>query len=119
MQNELQNKRIRKGDRVLVLAGNDKGKTGEVLSRSEDRVLIQGVNVRKKHLRHTQQTQQMGQKTGRIIDREVPIHISNVALCTAQGERLKIKVKQAKDGRKLVHGAAGKETVYRTVKKPA
>lgn len=110
---------IRKGDRVKVIAGNDKGKMGEVLDRSEDRVLVQGVNVRKKHLKHTQETQQMQGKGGRIIDREVPIHISNVALCDAQGERLKVKVKQAKDSRELVYKAAGKETVYRTVKKPA
>ncbi len=109
---------IRKGDRVTVIAGNDKGKAGEVLSRAEDRVVVQGVNVRKKHLKHTQQTQQMG-SSGRIIEREVAIHISNVALCSAQGKPLKVRVKQAADHRELVYGAAGKETVYRTVKKPA
>lgn len=115
----MENKWIRKGDRVLVIAGNDKGKTGEVLSRTEDRVLIQGVNVRKKHMKHTQQTQQMQGQAGRIIDREVPIHISNVALCSAQGTRLKVSVKQGKDKRELVYKAAGKQTVYRAVKKPA
>ncbi len=75
---------IRKGDRVLVIAGNDRGKAGEVLGRSEDRVLIQGVNVRKKHLKRTQQTQ-----GGRVVEMEVPIHISNVCLCDRDGKRLK------------------------------
>jgi large subunit ribosomal protein L24 len=75
---------IKRGDRVLVIAGNDKGKTGEVLSRSEDRILVQGVNVRKKHLKPTQQAQ-----GGRIIDMEVPVHISNVCLCDKEGKRMK------------------------------
>lgn len=79
-------KSIRKGDRVLVIAGNDRGKTGEVLTRSEDRVLIQGINVRKKHLKRTQQTQ-----GGRIVEMEVPIHVSNVCLCDQEGKRLKAK----------------------------
>lgn len=80
-------KSIRKGDRILVIAGNDRGKTGEVLSRGEDRVLVQGINVRKKHLKRTQQTQ-----GGRIVEMEVPIHISNVCLCDKEGNRIK-KVK--------------------------
>jgi len=75
---------IKKGDRVLVIAGNDRGKTGEVLSRSEERVLIQGINVRKKHMKRTQETQ-----GGRIIDMEVPIHVSNVCLCDKDGTRMK------------------------------
>lgn len=77
-------KTIRKGDRVLVIAGNDRGKTGEVLSKSEERVLVQGINVRKKHMKRTQQTQ-----GGRVIEMEVPIHISNVCLCDKEGNRLK------------------------------
>lgn len=82
-------KNIRKGDRVLVIAGNDRGKTGEVLARGEDRVLIQGINVRKKHLKRTQQTQ-----GGRVVEMEVPIHISNVCLCDKEGKRLKVKAKK-------------------------
>ncbi len=75
---------IRKGDRVLVIAGNDRGKSGEVLSRSEDRVIVQGIQMRKKHLKRTQQTQ-----GGRIVEMETPIHISNVSLCDKEGKRLK------------------------------
>lgn len=79
-------KSIRRGDRVLVIAGNDRGKSGEVIGRSEDRVLIQGVNIRKKHMKRTQQTQ-----GGRIIEMESPIHVSNVCLCDKDGNRLKGK----------------------------
>jgi large subunit ribosomal protein L24 len=106
---------IRKGDRVLVTAGNEKGKTGEVLTRSEDRVLIQGVNIRKKHMKRTQQAQ-----GARIIEMEVPIHISNVKLCDKEGKTFKLSVRQEAAGkRELVYKTGNKETVYRSVKKPA
>lgn len=75
-------KKIRKGVEVLVIAGNDKGKKGAVLARLEDRVLVQGVNVRKKHLKRNQQT-----AGGRVVDMEMPIHISNVALSAKEGEK--------------------------------
>lgn len=90
-------KAIRKGDRVLVIAGNDRGKTGEVLGRSEDRVLIQGVNIRKKHMKRTQETQ-----GGRIVEMEVPIHVSNVCLCDKEGNRLKSKEAAPKRSSKKV-----------------
>jgi large subunit ribosomal protein L24 len=106
---------IRKGDRVVVIAGNEKGKTGEVLSRSEERVLIQGVNIRKKHLKRTQETQ-----GPRIIDMEVPLHISNVALCDKEGTPLKLSVRLGDNGqRDLVYKAGTEEVVYRSVKKLA
>jgi large subunit ribosomal protein L24 len=106
---------IRKGDRVKVIAGNDKGKMGEVLGRAEDRVLVSGVNIRKKHLKRTQQSQ-----GARIIEMEVPIHISNVALCDKEGQILKINVRKEKSGeRELVYQSGDKDSVYRSVKKPA
>jgi large subunit ribosomal protein L24 len=107
---------IRKGDQVKVIAGNDKGKIGEVLGREEERVLVKGVNIRKKHLKRTERSQ-----GARIIEMEVPIHVSNVALCDKEGKILKVKVRQEKkDGqRELVYKAGNKETVYRAVKKPA
>ena len=46
---EIQNKRIKKGDKVVITAGNDRGETGIVLSRTEERAIVQGINVRKKH----------------------------------------------------------------------
>src|SRR5580658_9403813 len=104
---------IKKGERVLVIAGNDRGKSGEVLSRGEDRVIIQGINIRKKHMKRTQETQ-----GGRIIEMEVPIHISNVCLCSKDGKRLKVHVKHEKDGqRDLVHKTGTKGTVHRSIKK--
>lgn len=106
---------IRKGDRVLVTSGNDKGKAGEVLSRTDDRIVVQGVNIRKKHMRRTQEMQ-----GGRIIEMEVPIHVSNVKLCNKDNQPLRLKVKVEKNGeRSLVYRDGSKETVYRSVKKPA
>jgi large subunit ribosomal protein L24 len=64
---------IRRDDQVFVIAGNDKGKQGKVKSRSEDRVVVEGVNMRKKHLKPTQQMQ-----GGRVVEMEMSIHISNV-----------------------------------------
>jgi large subunit ribosomal protein L24 len=67
---------IRKGDQVIITAGNDKGATGEVLRviTKTDRVVVQGVNVRTKHLKPTQQSPQGG-----LLRKEMPIHISNVS----------------------------------------
>lgn len=68
--------KIKKGDTVMVLVGKDKGKTGEVLSVSpkENKVLIAGVNIVKKHKKPTVNSQ------GQIVEVEKPIHISNVSL---------------------------------------
>lgn len=106
---------IRKGDRVLVMSGNDKGKAGEVLSRDDNRVVVQGINMRKKHMRRTQEVQ-----GGRIIEMEMPIHISNVRLCNKDNQPLNIAVKIEKNGeRSLVYREGAKKVVYRSVKKPA
>jgi large subunit ribosomal protein L24 len=104
---------IRKGDRVLVIAGNNKGKSGEVLVRGDDSVVIQDVNMRKKHMKRTQETQ-----GGRIIEMEMPVHISNVCLCDKEGKALKVRSRTNKEGvRELVYGERNKEAVYRSVKK--
>src|SRR3990167_8600194 len=90
---------IRKGDLVKVVAGNDKGKTGEVIGRIEDRVLVKDVNIRKKHLKRTQESQ-----GARIVEMEVPIHVSNVALCDKEGNVLKVNVREEESGeRELVY----------------
>lgn len=69
--------KIRKGDRVHVLAGKDVGKEGEVMRvlRERDRVIVDGVNVVKRHQKSTSPTQ-----PGGIIEKDMPIHVSNVAL---------------------------------------
>ncbi|ANT65835.1 MULTISPECIES: 50S ribosomal protein L24 [Prosthecochloris] len=66
---------VKKNDTVQVIAGNDKGKTGKVLKAmpKEGRVIVEGVNIRKRHVRPTQTHPQ-----GAIIEREFPIHASNV-----------------------------------------
>lgn len=104
---------IRKGDRVVVTAGNDKGKVGTVLSRGLKRVLVQGINIRKKHMKRQQEAQ-----PAQIVDMEVPIHISNVRICSEDGKPVKIRVKVNSDGNKeLVYRLDGNEKVYRSVKK--
>jgi large subunit ribosomal protein L24 len=92
-------KKIRKGDKVVVLTGKDKGKQGTVLRVFEDdRVLVENVNMIK---RHTKPNPNKG-VTGGIIDREAPIHLSNVALhnpATGKGERVGFRM--MKDGTKV------------------
>jgi large subunit ribosomal protein L24 len=68
--------KIRKGDRVVVLTGKDKGQRGDVLRMfpSENRALVQGVNIVRRHQRQTPQSE------GGIISKEMPIHLSNLAL---------------------------------------
>jgi large subunit ribosomal protein L24 len=91
--------RIRKGDEVVVLAGRDKGKRGTVLRRIDaDHVVVEGVNRVKKH----QRPNPMKGITGGIVDKDLPIHISNVALfnpASKKGDR--IGVKTLEDGRKV------------------
>jgi large subunit ribosomal protein L24 len=69
--------KLRKGDRVKVIAGKDVGKDGVIMRviPEKDRVIVEGVNVAKKHQRPTRATMQAG-----IIDKDMPIHVSNVAL---------------------------------------
>ncbi len=103
---------IKKGDKVLVIAGNEKGKMGTVLARKSDRVVVQGLNIRKKHAKRKTQMDKG------IIEMETPIHASNVAVCTEDGKRLKLKVKLSSKGKKqLVYMDKDKEVVYRELQK--
>ena len=90
--------RIKKGDQVLVIAGADKGKKGEVVRVAGDKLVVQNVNIIK---RHTKPNPQAGQAGG-IVEREAPIHISNVMLfnsAAGKGDRVGFKVLE--DGRKV------------------
>lgn len=90
--------KIRKGDYVVLLTGKDKGKGGEVLKvmPKENRALVQGVNMIKRHQRQTPQ------QDGGIITREAPVHISNLALEDPKdGKPTRIGFKTLKDGRKV------------------
>ena len=105
---------IRRGDQVLIRSGNEKGKTGKVLFRMEDRVIVEGINIRKKHLKRTQETQ-----GGRIVEMEAPVHVSNVCLCDKDNNPLFVHVKIEKGERSLVYRKGAKDVVYRSLKKPA
>jgi large subunit ribosomal protein L24 len=89
--------KIRKGDKVVVLAGKDKGKTGSVLSviPAETRAVVQGLNL---HRRHTKQS--ASQDAG-IFTKEAPIHLSNLALVDAAGKPTRIGFKIQDDGKKV------------------
>jgi large subunit ribosomal protein L24 len=91
--------RIRKGDEVVVLSGRDKGKRGTVLRRIDaEHVVVEGVNRVKKN----QRPNPMKGVTGGIIDKDLPIHVSNVALfnpATKKADRVGVKTLQ--DGRKV------------------
>ena len=90
--------KIKKGDKVVVTTGRDKGKRGEVLKvmPDEGRVIVAGVNVVKRHTRQTMRTQ------GGIVSKEAPIHVSNVAFADPKtGEATRVGFKVLADGRKV------------------
>jgi len=90
--------KVKKGDRVIVTTGRDKGKKGEVLKvfPKEDRALVSGVNVVKRHQRQTQRVQ------GGIVNKESPIHLSNIAhIDPSSGQATRVGFKVLGDGRKV------------------
>lgn len=106
------NKRLRPGDEVLVITGNDRGRTGKIISSADDRIVIEGINVRKKHMKRTQQNQK-----GQIIDIECPIHVSNVKPYV-DGKGVKLRARFNKAGEKELYYLDGnKQLLYRPVKK--
>ena len=110
---KLQNKWVNEGDTVVVLAGNDKGKSGKVISRTSTRVTIEGLNTRKKTMRKSEQAPK-----GQILEIEMPMHASNVRLCDKEGNPIKVTVKQNAEGKKeLCYENSGKQLVHRTLTK--
>jgi len=90
--------KIRKGDEVIAITGKDKGKRGTVIKVLEGAVLVQGINVVKKH----QKPNPIRGQVGGIIDREMPLDISNIALfnpATQKGDRVGIRTLE--DGRRV------------------
>jgi large subunit ribosomal protein L24 len=91
--------KIKKGDRVEVLTGKDRGKKGEVMHAlpKEGKVIVDGVNVARKHQRATRATMQGG-----IIDKDMPIPVANVALiCPSCGKRTRVGYRFDNDGTKV------------------
>ena len=90
--------KIRKGDRVILMTGRDKGKKGEVLKvmTEENRVLVSGINMIKRH------TKQTAREQGGIVTKEAAVHISNVAHVDPKtGEATRVGFKNLADGRKV------------------
>jgi large subunit ribosomal protein L24 len=93
--------RIRKGDQVMVISGKDRGKTGTVLAvmPKKERVTVEGLNMIKRHQRPTQTAG--GQRGGGVIEREGPIHVSNVMLVDPKdGKPTRIGI-EIEDGKRL------------------
>jgi large subunit ribosomal protein L24 len=91
-------RKIRKGDNVVVIAGRDKGKRGQVTRVTETQVVVGGVNQVKKH----QRPNPMKNEPGGIVNKEMPLHVSNVAVwnpVTQKADRVGIRVLE--DGRKV------------------
>ncbi|MDQ0453919.1 50S ribosomal protein L24 [Rhizobium paknamense] len=88
--------KIRKGDKVVVLTGKDKGQSGEVLQvlPKEDRAVVRGINVVKRHQRQTQ-----SQEAG-IVSKEAPIHLSNLSIVDKDGKPTRVGFKVV-DGKKV------------------
>ena len=100
--------KIRKGDEIIVIAGRDKGKRGKVVLRTDaDRVVIEGINVVKKHTKPNP----MKGEAGGIIQKNMPIHQSNVAIFNATtGKADRVGVKVLDDGKKVrVYKSSGEE----------
>jgi len=101
--------KIKKGDRVVVLTGKDKGRQGEVLRviPKEDRVVVSGLNIVQRHTRPTQMDPQGG-----IKNKEAPIHVSNVAIVDSKGKPTRVgfrvdgdkKVRVAKTTGEVING---------------
>ncbi len=90
--------KIRKGDKVVVLSGRDKGREGEVLRvmPTDSRALVRGINVIKRHQRQTPRQE------GGVISKEAPIHLSNLALKDpSSGKPTRVGFKTLTDGRKV------------------
>lgn len=106
-------KTIRKGDKVIAIAGNFKGQTGEVINRIGEKIVVQGLNVCKKHVKKSQANPQGG-----IIEMEKGIHVSNLKVLNSEDKPVKLKARHSEKGKKeLVYKQDDTHVVHRAVKK--
>ena len=107
-------KKIRSGDRVVVISGDSKGQHGIVKSYRDDKVVIEGINICKKAIRPNQQNPKGG-----FVEIEAPIHVSNVRPCDAEGRPLKVKISVNEQGERQLCAIAknGQKTVLRSIKR--
>lgn len=100
---------VKTGDKVVVIAGKDKTKTGRILKvfPKEGRVLVEGVNIVKRHTKPN-----MANQDGGIIEKEAPIHVSNVAIADPKtGEATRVGMKVLEDGKKVRYAKKSGETL--------
>ena len=100
--------KIKKGDKVVVLTGKDKGRSGEVLQvmPADERALVRGINVATKHQK------QSASEQGGLVRKEAPIHLSNIALADpTTGKPTRVGFKTLDDGRKVRFAKASGETI--------
>ena len=100
--------KIKKGDKVVILSGKDKGRTGEVVKAmpKEGKVIVSGVNVHARHRKPTQQSPQGG-----IERKEAPLHVSKVAIATADGKPSRVRFEE-RDGKKVRVAAKTGELIH-------
>ena len=100
--------KIKKGDKVVVLSGKDKGRTGEVVKAmpKEGKVIVSGINVHARHRKPTQLNPQGG-----IERKEAPLHISKVAIATADGKPTRVRF-ELRDGKKVRVAAKTGELIH-------
>ena len=104
--------KIRRDDTVKVISGKDKGKTGKVLhvEPKRNRVFVEGMNIQKRHTRpHSIRNAQRAESVGGVIEKEGPIHISNVMLVDAKGNPTRVGIKRADGQRTRVSKKTGED----------
>lgn len=106
---------VRKGDLVIVTAGRDRGRQGTILrvDTKRDVVVVQGVNVKKKHVRPSAANQQGG-----VVDKEMPIHISNVSP-VIDGKPTRVRFETRSDGSKVRVAVRGGAAIGQELRKAA
>jgi large subunit ribosomal protein L24 len=100
--------KIKKGDNIVVIAGKNKGTTGQVMRtfKKTERIVVKGVNLRKKHIKKT------ASRPGEIITFEAPIHVSNVMMIDPKTKkRSRVGYQKLKDGKKIRIAKTSKETL--------
>ena len=98
--------KVRVGDKVKILAGKDRGKEGKVLFtlKKKDKVVVEGINIVKKHMKPNQQNE-----TGGILSVEAPIHVSNVKVIESDKKAKTTKVEEKKTTKKTTKKEAGEK----------
>jgi large subunit ribosomal protein L24 len=112
-EQRVRSKKIRTGDRVVVIAGNAKGQNGVVEAVMGDKIVIGGVNLGIRHVKRSKQSPQGGR-----VEVERPIHISNVCACDDDGKAVKLHVRVGEDNEKtLCYESNGQFIVWRSMKR--